>query len=74
MIPKGHRYRLGIGTVQCHVVRKDPWYFRVFGPCEYDSAKPIMPLDLQRNAEEIVDSLNLELITLEEAERRLDAL
>lgn len=58
--PEGvEQYQLCVGTVQCYVSGfKAPPFLHHFGRTEYDSAKQILTVSLEQQAQPIVDKLN----------------
>jgi hypothetical protein len=59
------------GTVQPYAVRSEPYFFQHFGRAEYHRDRPVLPEDLRKEAQSIIDHLNDGLIDDNEARRQL---
>ena len=60
-------FRVGVGTVQCYIVRNTPWLMVHFGRANYDRNTPVYSDSLKSQIEPILAELNNGLISLDEA-------
>ena len=67
-----NKFRIGVGIVQCFIIRNSPHFMHHFGGPQYQRELPILTESLKKQAEPIVDALNNGSITVEEAKEKLD--